>query len=75
MLIDYWAHRHADDPKLATEEVETAGYDALLAEMEAESLALASQPGAPDAAAQAKAAEIAKEATALGGGDWETVES
>lgn len=75
MLIDYWAHRHADDPKLATEEVETTGYDALLEEMEAESLKLNNQPGAPPAEVRAKATTIADDATALGGGDWETVET
>jgi hypothetical protein len=38
MLVDHWAHRHTDDPKLR-DEIVAEGYEEDLAAMEAEMLA------------------------------------
>jgi len=35
MVVDYWAHRHADDPKLDAEETFDDDFEATLREMEA----------------------------------------
>lgn len=59
MLVDHWAHRHADDPKLKDEVVAT-GLEEDLAELEAETAAL-------------EAAQAARAAAAVPESDWEDV--
>ena len=59
-MVDYWAHAYADDPeRKRTELVETEGFDAEIASMNAEM-------EAPDLPAPVSVADAAA---------WETVES
>lgn len=62
MLVDHWAHRHWDDPKLR-DEVVTDDFENELAQMEAEALA-------KDAEYERR---MAAEAAAKPADDWEVV--
>lgn len=61
MLVDHWAHRFWDDPKLK-DEVFATGFDEDLAELEAES-----------AAAEAEAEVKRKAVAATPEEDWEDI--
>lgn len=59
MVVDYWAHRHWEDPKLRDELVVAEGYDEDVEEMERE--------------AMAKEAEHAAKVAGVPESDWEDV--
>lgn len=73
-MVDFWAHRHFDDPKLREQEIENTDYEADLEAMEAQ---IAAAQAAREAAVKAQEAEAAAAtaaaATPPDPGDWEEV--
>jgi hypothetical protein len=67
MVLDYWAHRHAEDPKLREEAI-NPDFEADVAEFERQSAALADAEQAPP-----QPASPADPPAPADPGDWETV--